>query len=239
MAKGDIIALISVVGIAVGLSSLILWALGLKWFIPQFFALSLSDSINPCTFVIYTMLLVALAVKEVSGREFYLAGLGFISAIYVSYYTFGVGLVLTVGRFPTWTGGVAAILFGLYTVITGLLGKSRIAAKKNVRRRIFKANASFWSSFLVGIFVSATLLPCSSGPYLVYSIIIAKAGTKLFWLMLGLYNLVFVIPLFVILFGVGGAIKGKGVSRAIVRRSRELSVASGLALIAIGLWILH
>ncbi len=237
--RSEVMALAVVVGIAMGLSSLVLWILGLRWFIPQFFTLSLSDSINPCTFVIYTMLLVALAVKEVSGRDFYLTGLGFIAAIYVSYYTLGVGLVLTVGKFPLWVGGAAAIAFGVYTVVTGVIGRSRIVTKRRVRRRIFEASASFWSAFVLGIFISATLLPCSSGPYLVYSIVIARAGMRLVWLMLALYNLIFVMPLFIILFGVGGIIRGKGISRAIVKRSKELSVISGLALIAIGVWILH
>ncbi len=236
--RRNIIILSAVIGVAAGLSSLVLLTLGLKWFIPQFFTLSLSDSINPCTFVIYTMLLIALAVKEISGRSLYLAGLGFIVAVYVSYYTLGVGLVFTAGRLPLWAGGVAAVIFGAYTVLTGILGRSRIATKSSLRRRIFRANASFWSSFILGVFISATLLPCSSGPYLVYSIVIARAG-RLAWLMLALYNLIFVLPLFVILFGVGGVVEGRNLSRAIVRRARELSVLSGAALIAIGVWLLH
>jgi cytochrome c-type biogenesis protein len=49
--------LLVILGASFGISALALYLLGIPGFIPQFYALSVSDSINPCTFVIYTMLL--------------------------------------------------------------------------------------------------------------------------------------------------------------------------------------
>lgn len=236
--KKDIEALFVILLMSFGISSVVLYSLGLSWFIPQFLALALSDSINPCTFVIYTMLLIALSVKEVSKRQIYIVGMSFVAAIYVSYYLLGLGLVVFATTIPTWVAGILAIAFGLYTMITGYMERSRIGDKKETRRKIFSRDATLIGAFTLGVIVSFTLLPCSAGSYLVYAILISKAGRTLIFLLLALYNLLFVLPLIVILFVMGGISESKTVSRKLVQRSRELSVAAGLVLVAIGIWVL-
>ncbi|AEK72467.1 transmembrane electron transport protein [Thermococcus sp. 4557] len=236
--RSEIKGLALIVLASFGISSLALWALGMTGFIPQFFTLAMTDSINPCTFVIYTMLLIALSVREVSKRRLYLIGAAFIAAVYISYYLLGVGLLYFAGYLPLWVAGVAAIIFGAYTIVTGLMEKSRIADKKGVKKRIFSSDATAVGAFTLGIIVSTTLLPCSAGSYLVYAIIISKAGKVLAFLLLALYNLVFVLPLVIILLAMGSVTESKRFSQAMVRRSRELSVVAGILLIAIGVWVL-
>ncbi|NJE75737.1 cytochrome c biogenesis protein CcdA [Thermococcus sp. ES12] len=221
-----------------GVSSLALWLMGIVDFVPKFFALAMSDSINPCTFVIYTMLLIALSVREVSKRRLYLIGAAFIAAVYVSYYLLGVGLLYFAGYLPLWVAGIAAIVFGVYTIATGLMEKSRVGDKSKIRRKIFSSDTTALGAFTLGVIVSTTLLPCSAGSYLVYAIIISKAGKALAFLLLALYNLVFVLPLVVILLAMGSVTESKRFSRAMVRHSRELSVIAGTLLIAIGAWVL-
>jgi len=236
--RSEIKGLALIILASFGISSLALWALGMTGFIPQFFTLAMTDSINPCTFVIYTMLLIALSVREVSKRRLYLVGAAFIAAVYISYYLLGVGLLYFAGHLPLWVAGVAAIVFGAYTIATGLMEKSRIADKKGVKKRIFSSDATAVGAFTLGIIVSTTLLPCSAGSYLVYAIIISKAGEALALLLLALYNLVFVLPLVIILLAMGSVTESKRFSQAMVRRSRELSVVAGILLIAIGVWVL-
>ncbi|NJE60914.1 cytochrome c biogenesis protein CcdA [Thermococcus sp. 21S7] len=236
--RSEIKGLALIVLASFGISSLALWALGMTSFIPQFFTLAMTDSINPCTFVIYTMLLIALSVREISKRRLYLIGAAFIAAVYMSYYLLGVGLLYFAGYLPLWVAGVAAIIFGVYTIATGLMEKSRIADKKGVKRRIFSSDATAIGAFTLGVIVSTTLLPCSAGSYLVYAIIISKAGKALAFLLLALYNLVFVLPLVIILLAMGSVTESKRFSQAMVRRGRELSVIAGILLIAIGVWVL-
>ncbi|WP_297506677.1 cytochrome c biogenesis CcdA family protein [Thermococcus sp.] len=236
--KAEVKALTLIVSLSLGLSALALYAIGLTWFIPQFFALSMSDSVNPCTFVIYTMLLIALSVRDVSRGRLYLIGSAFIVAVYLSYYLLGVGLLYLGQYIPLWGAGALAIAFGAYTIVTGLMEKSRIGGKKEIRRRIFSAEATFIGSFVLGIVVSTTLLPCSAGSYLVYATIIAHGSREMAFLLLGLYNVIFVLPLVVILLAMGSVAESKRFSRAMVRHSRELSVIAGLLLIGIGLWVL-
>jgi len=236
--RGEIKGLAVILLTSFGVSSLALWALGMTGFIPQFFTLAMTDSINPCTFVIYTMLLIALSVREISRRRLYLIGTAFIVAVYVSYYFLGVGLLYFAGYLPLWVAGVTAIAFGVYTIITGLMEKSRVWDKSKIRRKIFSSDATAIGAFTLGVIVSTTLLPCSAGSYLVYAIIISKAGKALAFLLLALYNLIFVLPLVVILLAMGSVTKSKRFSQAMVRKSRELSVIAGMLLIAIGIWVL-
>lgn len=236
--RRDVWVLLAIVLLSFIISITALTLLGLREWIMPFLGLSLSDSINPCTFVIYSMLLIALSVKEVSKAEIYRVGLAFVMAIFISYYALGVGLVVFSKSIPTWVAGALAIAFGVYTMVTGYLERSRIAGKGSVRRKIFSKDATLVGAFTLGVIVSFTLLPCSAGSYLIYAILISKVGS-LTYLLLALYNMIFVLPLIVILFVMGGISESKSISQRLVQRSRELSMLAGAALVGVGLWVLY
>ncbi|WP_297479948.1 cytochrome c biogenesis protein CcdA [Thermococcus sp.] len=236
--KGEIKALVAILVSSFGISALALYLLGISGFIPKFYALAMSDSINPCTFVIYTMLLIAISVREVSRRRLYVIGSAFILAVYLSYFLLGVGLLYLGQYIPLWLAGVFAVGFGIYTMVTGILKRSRVGDKAKIRRKIFSADATFIGSFLLGVIVSTTLLPCSAGSYLVYATIIAHGSRALAFFLLALYNLIFVLPLVVILLAMGSVSGSKRFSQAMVRHSMELSIVAGLLLIGIGVWVL-
>ena len=237
--RNEIKALLLIISLSFGLTVVVLSLIHQQSMIFPLISLAVSDSINPCTFVIYTMFLIALSLKEgISKRRVYAIGLAFVVAIYISYYLLGVGLVVFTKSIPTWIAGVVSIIFGAYTVITGYLEKSRVAGKKKVRKSIFRQEASILGAFAVGVMVSFTLLPCSAGSYLIYAILISKIGKALTWILLGLYNLIFVLPLLVILFTVGSITESKSLSQKIVQRSKELSILAGSALIILGIYVL-
>jgi len=233
---------VKALGLISGLSFLIsvvaLYLLGLPGFIPKFYALAMSDSINPCTFVVYTMLLIALSVREIRGRRLYFVGSAFILAVYISYYLLGVGLLFLSQYIPLWAAGVFAIVFGAYTAVTGIVERSRMGGKGRIRRMMFSADATFLGSFILGVVVSTTLLPCSAGSYLVYATIIARGSRTIAFLLLALYNVIFVLPLVVILLAMGSVSESKRFSRSMVRHGMELSLVAGFLLIFIGVWML-
>ncbi|EEB73010.1 cytochrome c biogenesis CcdA family protein [Thermococcus sp. AM4] len=230
--------LLLIILLSFGISAAVLSLLGMSYFIPQFLTLALTDSVNPCTFAVYTLFLIALSVKGVDKKRLYIVGLSFVVAVYISYYTLGLGLTLIAGRIPLRWAGYFAIAFGLYTILTGLAERSRTGDKRALRRKMFSAETTVIGALILGISVSTTLLPCSAGPYLVYAAVIARASTAMVFLLLALYNLIFILPLLTILFAMGSLRESKEFSRAMVRHSAELSVVAGLLLIAIGLWIL-
>lgn len=236
--RGEIRYLLIILLLSFGLSYLVLNFLGMGWFVPQFLTLALSDSINPCTFVVYTLFLIALSAKGIDKKKLYMVGGVFILAVYISYYTLGLGLTFIAGRIPLKWAGYFAIAFGLYTIATGIAERSRIGNKGELRKKVFSAETTLLGALILGITVSTTLLPCSAGPYLVYAAVIARSSRLMVFLLLALYNLIFVLPLVVILFATGSLRESKEFSRAMVRHSAELSVVAGVLLILIGLWIL-
>ncbi len=238
ISKTEVKYLLLILALSFGISSMVLYLLGMEWFIPQFLALALGDSINPCTFVVYTLFLIALSVRGLSRRRLYIVGLSFIVAVYVSYYTLGLGLSLIAGRIPLRWAGYFALIFGAYTILTGIMERSRVVGKGLVRKRAFSEKATVVGGLILGLTVSTTLLPCSAGPYLVYAAVISRTSTPMVLLMLALYNLIFVLPLTVILLTMGGLRESKEFSRAMVRHSPELSVVAGTLLIGMGIWLL-
>ncbi|HDD31800.1 MAG TPA: cytochrome c biogenesis protein CcdA, partial [Thermococcus litoralis] len=83
--RSEIKVLLLIILSSIGLTAGILSILGLRDLIYPLLALAGADSINPCTFVIYTMLLIALSLKEnISKRRIYAVGLAFVAAIYIS-----------------------------------------------------------------------------------------------------------------------------------------------------------
>lgn len=204
----------------------------------SFLVLSLSDSVNPCTFVIYCFLLIGLSLSGFQRREVLLNGLVFVSGVYLMYYLLGVGLVtLTKTLNPVWAGGLA-VIFGLYTIITGAEERSRVVGKDKIKKIIRSKRLTVVFSFLIGVLISVTLLPCSASSYLVYAILISKFSKSVVFLLLALYNFVFVTPLLVILFVTNSVVESKRVTQYLVRKSRELSIMAGVLLVLLGVLII-
>ncbi|WP_175060093.1 cytochrome c biogenesis protein CcdA [Thermococcus sp. 2319x1] len=237
--RSEIRVLLLIILSSIGLTAGVLSLLGLRNLIYPLLTLAGADSINPCTFVIYTMLLIALSLKEnISKRRIYAVGLAFVAAIYISYYLLGIGLVILTKTIPVWVAGVVSVAFGAYTFVTGYMEKSRIVKKKEVRRNIFRREATIFGAFSLGVIISFTLLPCSSGTYLAYAILISKVGKALTLILLALYNVIFILPLLIILLTVGSITESKSVSQRIVQKSRELSMIAGALLILLGVYVI-
>lgn len=165
-----------------------------------------ADSINPCTFSIFAVLLI-LSISAGGRKRALRVGISFILAVFAIYYLIGFALASVVPRL-VWIRpflGVAAVILGLIQVISSLGGAHWSSMPKALRRfassKVEQAarEASLLGSFAIGVALSFTLLPCSSGPYFVAVAFLSGLGGAAKALMLLLYNSVFVLPLFLIL----------------------------------------
>jgi len=213
-----------------------LWAV-----VAVMFGLALSDAINPCATYVYILLLVAsalVAVKRGSKGLIMATGTAFICAVYVGYYMLGVGLLSVLTYVPTWVLSAIAIGFGLWVIITGIFRKSRIVAKSSIINLIRRAKTSVIMSVVLGFVVTFTLLPCSSGPYVVFAGLISRFNLVTALTLLALYNLLFILPLVVIMFIITTTMKYRRVQEFIVTYDRPLSVVAGILLIGVGIYVL-
>lgn len=206
------------------------------------------DSINPCAIgVLILMISVILGGHKSLGRMLFLGGV-YIFAIFATYLLAGLGLLYFLGSIPLFvteyisiTVGIIIILFGIVEIKDFFwygrgfsLGIPVIFTKKI---HDMAANISVLGVILTGTFVAAVELPCTGAPYLAIITILSTDFNFMAFLMLVLYNIVFVLPLLVILFLVARGTKLPAI-KAWKQEARGLMrLAIGLLLVGLG-WLL-
>ncbi len=209
---------------------------------------ALADAINPCAFAVLLLLLSTLIAKSNNKKtkKILLYGLAFSSAIFISYFSMGLGL------FHALTNIVAVqtfkIIISIFAIIIGLLNlKDYFAYGKIVLmevplfmrpklKQIIKSVTSIPGAFITGFAVSLFLLPCTSGPYL-YVLGLLATGKNIAYAtsMIFLYNLIFVSPMLIITWLV---YKGLSVENAESTRKKyikHLHLIAGTILVLLGI----
>lgn len=212
--------------------------------LPIVISMAVADSVNPCTFSVFTaMLLMALAV---SGRKKMVAiGLPFVLAIYVAYFAMGLGLIRVFYYVPflKYAIGVLALLLGSTALVGGLGGSFRSPVPLRLRKLVeasIERALNPLSSAAAGFVASVTLLPCTSGPYLVAAAILAKLEEESMALpLLALYNSIFVAPLVAVLLGLALlSLRPRTVKIWRSKRLHIMEAVSGALLVLVSLYLL-
>ena len=205
-----------------------------------------SDSVNPCTFSLFTGLLL-LSLSSKGKKHTLLVGTSFILTIFTCYYLIGLGLAYIIPKI-IWIRpilAVAAITMGAYEVYSSRGGEYRSTMPRPLRkiakikiREIAEKTGIIWVLIFAAL-LSFTLLPCSGGPYLVATSLLSDLTLKLRILGLLLYNIVFVAPLAAIMLGI--YLLSLKTTTVKIWRSQKLhlmGLTSGLILIALGIYLL-
>lgn len=175
------------------------------------------DGINPCAFTVLLLFITSMLatfqagdqnVNAIRTRLLTLGGI-YIAAIFLTYLSLGVGLLKTLDiftrqHFPARVGALAAILFGLWMVKDFFLPDWgwRLQAPGNVGKIARQAaQKSTVPALIVGGFlIGLCTVPCSGAVYLgVLSLLALQPTTLLGYGYLVLYNIIFVLPLLIIL----------------------------------------
>lgn len=206
------------------------------------------DSINPCAIgVLILMISVILGGHKSVGRMLYLGGL-YILAIFITYLLAGLGLLFFLGSIPLFVTEYISITVGSIIVLLGLLeikdyfwygrwfslGIPVLFAKKihNLAK-----NLTIPGVILTGAFVAGVELPCTGAPYLAIITILSTNFNLSAFLLLVLYNVVFVLPLVVILLMVAGGTRLPAVKVWKQESRGFMRLAIGLLLVGLG-WLL-
>lgn len=210
-------------------------------------AAALADSVNPCTFSVFTALM--LMIMFFKGRARMLqAGGAFIAAVYLMYYLMGLGLIRVFAElwWLVYVVAAAGIALGSYELYTSLAeGKFKSPLPRPLYRfteRMVDAvsrKGAIPLCFGLGVLVSLTLLPCSSGPYLIALCLMSKLPFCEVCGLLCLYNLIFVAPLIGILAAVTAAESYvKKVKRFRAQGLRWMNIVASILLIAVCVYVL-
>ncbi|MCM2325819.1 MAG: GAP family protein [Candidatus Woesearchaeota archaeon] len=206
------------------------------------------DSINPCAIGVLILMLSVLVGADKSNRRILALGLSYIFAVFLVYLLAGLGLLYFFSSIPLWVTEYLSIFVGVLIVGAGLLeikdfywyGKGfslQIPAKYAKKIQEFKANVSIPGVMVLGAFVSGVELPCTGAPYLAIITMLSAKFDLVAALMLVLYNLIFVLPLLIILIMVVGGKKVADLHEWKQSNKKYMRLGIGIMLIAMG-WLL-
>ncbi len=188
-----------------------LWNLsdGGKWLLPLVSVAALIDSINPCAF---SILLVTIAFLLSVGklRSNVLAiGAAYILGIFFVYLAIGLGLLQTLHIFDTphfmaKVGATLLVALGMINLANAAFPafpvKLSIPQAAHHKIAVLMERVSVPTGLVLGGLVGLCEFPCTGGPYLmVLGLLHDHATYYTGVLYLLLYNLIFVLPLILIL----------------------------------------
>lgn len=220
--------------------------------IPVLVGAAIIDSINPCAFGVLVFLLAYLFKAFHSRRSVLIHGLTYISAVFITYLIAGLFLLPIISQLGRISAGVY-VGIGIILIIFGLLeikdfffyGRGLSlgifpSAGKRIEILVRHISGKLSTSFLLGVFVALVELPCTGAVYLGVLALVSLAGlTANNFLLLVIYNLLFILPLVIILFLVhrGGQTEKFEQWREKYRGYMRLAI--GLLLIALGGWMIE
>ena len=180
-----------------------------KWLLPLVGVAALIDSINPCAFSIL-LLTIAFLLSIGKLRSSVLAiGSAYILGIFMVYLVIGLGLLQTLHIFDTphfmaKVGASLLVLLGLINVtkefVPSFPVKLGIPNAAHQKIALLMEKASVPTAVVLGGLVGLCEFPCTGGPYLMVLGLLhdhATYFTGVGYLMM--YNLIFILPLVLIL----------------------------------------
>ncbi len=207
------------------------------------------DSINPCAIgVLILMVSVLLATHQSRSRMLMIGGT-YIFAVFLTYLLAGLGLIYFFSAIPLYVAEYISIIVGIFIIAAGLLeikdffwygrGFSLAipAAFAKIIHERAESSTTIGGVMFLGAFVAAVELPCTGAPYLAVITLLSQYFDFTAFMLLVLYNIIFVAPLLIILLLVAMGMnlhtfkKWKQENRGVMR------LMIGLMLIAMG-WLL-
>jgi len=177
---------------------------------------AISDSINPCAFAVMLLLLSTILTRHKSRRKTLLAWGLFAFAVFLTYLAMGIWLFSALASANNTF--VLKLVVGILWLLVWLAnlkdyfryGKFFVMEVPFSRRPkmmwlIERVSSPRWA-FIVWVLVSLFLLPCSSGPYFTILWFLSSESNNLnlrWYIYLIVYNLLFVLPMFIIAVLVG------------------------------------
>ena len=217
--------------------------------------LALGSSLNPCIYLVLLLILIAILTANPDKKsKVLLAGLAFALAVFITYFIIGILVIVFFQALVAITSAqlILHTVFAVVVVLLGLLNirdflsyvPGRFATEMPIMfrpkvKKIISKVTSPKGAFLIGAFTTVFLLPCTIGLYLI-------AGGELSSLQfvqtlpwLGLYNLVFVLPIviitLIIYFGFSSV---DNVSGWRERNIKYIHLAAGIIMLLLGLTML-
>ncbi len=206
------------------------------------------DSVNPCAIGVLILMVSVVLGGKGSVRKLLTLGSLYIFAIFFTYLLAGLGLVYFLSKVPLYVSEYLALIVGAFVILAGLLeikdfywyGKGfslQIPPYFAEKIHQFSQNITTGGVILLGCFIAAVELPCTGAPYLAIITMLSLNFNFYAFLLLLLYNVIFVAPLIIILLLVAAGTKVSSIKQWKQNNKGYMRFAIGFMLIALG-WLL-
>ena len=248
-----VIAAVLVFGLAMFFGSLssapFLWKIsaGGTLFLPILIVAAIADSINPCAFSILILTIAFLMSMGKLRSGILKIGGAYILGIFVIYILIGLGILQALHLFNTphfmaKVGASLLVVLGMINIINeffpGFPIKLRIPQAAHSKMAVLMEKASVPTAFFLGGLVGLCEFPCTGGPYLMVLGLLHDRGTFISGFgYLILYNIIFVLPLVVILFIASDKTLLQKVQEWKKAENKNMRLWGGIAVILLGLLI--
>ena len=207
------------------------------------------DAINPCAIGVMILMVSSVLVSGNSMRRLIGLGLTYTFAVFFAYLLAGFGLLFFLSEIPLYITEYLSLAIATLIILAGILeikdffwyGKGPSLAIPVYFSKKLSATASnsttYGGVFALGLFVSAIELPCTGAPYLAIITLISQNFDIYGFLLLVLYNIIFVSPLLIILGLVVSGVKLNNIKSWKNDNKGYMRLAIGMFLILLG-WLL-
>jgi len=216
--------------------------------LPAVIVTGLLDSINPCAFAVILLLLAFLFTLRQSRQRILQLGGVYIGMIFLVYFAIGLGILRAIRlsgdpHFVARAGSWILIGLGFINLIEYFYPrfpiKLHMPAFAGDKTNELLKRATLPATIGVGFLVGLCTFPCSGGIY-VSIITLLNAKTTLGWGIgyLALYNVLFVLPLILILVAVGNRMAAKRWASWERQHARRIRLWYGLIMVGLGVIML-
>ena len=227
-------------------------AANLAQLLPAVIITGLLDSVNPCAFAVILLLIAFLFTLRKARSHILMLGAVYIGMIFLVYFAIGLGLLGTIRlsdepHFVARVGAWILIGLGMINLVEYFFPsfplKLHMPAFAHARTHQLIKQATLPATIGAGILVGLCTFPCSGGIY-VSVITLLNAKTTLAWGVsyLALYNVMFVLPLIVILLAAGNRVTAKAWASWERQNSLNIRLWYGVTMVSLGvivlLWII-
>ncbi len=218
--------------------------------------LALADSVNPCAIAVLAMVLMSVMIHDPKNKiKVLFSGLAFVSAVLIGYLAYGIIIIQFFNTFALFLRENSNVVYNSLAILSMILGalnikeffiykKGGFATEMPIFMRpkvkqIISGITSPKGAFIIGFLVTLFLLPCTIGPYIVASGLLAELGTlnSIPWLIY--YNIIFVLPMLaivgIIYFGVS---RVEDVAGWKDKHVKLLHLIAGISLFLVGVSLL-
>ncbi len=216
--------------------------------LPAVIVTGLLDSVNPCAFAVILLLLAFLFTLRKSRGQILKLGFVYVGMIFLVYFAIGLGLLQAVRfsddpHFVARAGAWLLMGLGIINLIEYFFPnfpiKLHMPKIAGARTNNLIKQATLPTTMMAGLVVGLCTFPCSGGIY-VSIITLLNAKTTLAWGVsyLALYNIMFVLPLIVILLLVGNRMAAKTWARWEREHSLKIRLWYGVVMVLLGVAML-